>query len=294
VASRGGTTNERTNDLSGYEGERMETQANGTTSGDRIFYTILTLLFVGLAVWSISGESGHSFTNAEGATQWLPLGVGQTWQTIGLLVAAGLTLALYSFLYKDNPFFKAAEHIYVGVGLGYSLVIAWFQYIKAELYYPLVKYWVRDGVQGSPDYLLIVPMILGAFLLARFVRQLQWMSRWSFAFIIGFGSGVAIPNIIHANVLQQVRSSAVAIQFGDWVLAADAICALLGVISVLVYFYFSVEHKGAVGVVSKIGIWFLMISFGASFGYTVMGRMALFVGRVQWLIGDWLQIPIGG
>ncbi|RME71182.1 MAG: hypothetical protein D6776_10610 [Planctomycetota bacterium] len=273
----------------------MDTQAQGdttTTRGDRIFYVVLTLLFVGLSAWSLSGETGHRFTAPDGTVSWLPVGRGPAWETLGVLVAAGLTLALYSFLYKDNPFFKAAEHIYVGVGLGYSLVIAWFQYIKAELYFPLVKYWVRDGVQGQPDYLLIVPLVLGLFLLARFIRPLQWLSRWSFAFIIGFGSGVAIPNIIHANVLQQMQSSMAAIEFGNVWLAANALCALLGVVSVLVYFYFSVEHKGAIGVVSKIGIWFLMISFGASFGYTVMGRMALFVGRVQWLIEEWLRIPL--
>ena len=58
----------------------------------------------------------------------------------------------------------------------------------------------------------------------------------------------------------------------------------------LFYFFFSVEHKGVSGGISKVGIWFLMVSFGASFGYTVMGRVSLLIGRVQFLIYDWLQL----
>ena len=65
---------------------------------------------------------------------------------------------------------------------------------------------------------------------------------------------------------------------------------LVGVVTVLIYFFFSVEHTGAVGAASKVGIWFLMISFGASFGYTIMARLSLLIGRVQFLLGDWLHV----
>jgi len=65
---------------------------------------------------------------------------------------------------------------------------------------------------------------------------------------------------------------------------------LISIYSFLIYFFFSVEHKGPVGVISRIGIWFLMVSFGASFGYTVMGRMSLLIGRVMFLMRDWLGI----
>jgi hypothetical protein len=42
------------------------------------------------------------------------------------------------------------------------------------------------------------------------------------------------------------------------------------------------------GVGAKIGIWFIMISFGAHFGYTVMGRVSLLIGRVYFLYDDWV------
>jgi len=59
---------------------------------------------------------------------------------------------------------------------------------------------------------------------------------------------------------------------------------------VLIYFFFSKEHKGALGGVAKLGIWFLMVAFGASFGYTVMGRVSLLIGRMTFMLRDWLHV----
>ena len=68
-----------------------------------------------------------------------------------------------------------------------------------------------------------------------------------------------------------------------------AILMLIGVISTLTYFFFSVEHRGVVGGVSKVGILFLMIGFGSAFGNTVMGRVSLLIQRVEFLLQDWLH-----
>jgi len=69
----------------------------------------------------------------------------------------------------------------------------------------------------------------------------------------------------------------------------NACLLTVATLSAMVYFFFSVEHKGFVGKTAKVGIWFLMITFGASFGYTVMGRIALLAARLEFLFGDWLH-----
>jgi len=66
----------------------------------------------------------------------------------------------------------------------------------------------------------------------------------------------------------------------------SALLLLLGVTSILAYFYFSAEHRGLLGKVSQVGMLFLMVGFGASFGYTVMGRVSLLIGRFQFLLQD--------
>jgi hypothetical protein len=125
-------------------------------------------------------------------------------------------------------------------------------------------------------------------MLLRFSNKLSWLSRWSFAFVVGLGAGITIPNFIHAFILKQLTfGSLIAGSLPD---SINNFLILLGVVSVLIYFFFSLEHKGVLGGVSKIGVWFLMIAFGASFGFTVMARMSLLIGRIQFLIRDWLGI----
>ena len=50
----------------------------------------------------------------------------------------------------------------------------------------------------------------------------------------------------------------------------------------------SQRHTGAFGKASRAGIWVLMVAFGASFGYTVMARVSLLIGRLEYL-GEWIQ-----
>ena len=201
---------------------------------------------------------------------------------IGAWVATGLSLFMYSFLYKDNPFFKLGEHIYVGVSVGYGLVITYYEVMVKKLYVPMVQ-------QG--DWWLILPTLLGLLVLARFIPTIAWLSRISFAFIVGIGSGIAIPRVISSLILQQVQGTLKPLlTVGDggvaWFTFAglNTLLILVGVVSVLFYFFFSIEHTGVVHRIARVGIYFLMVSFGAAFGYTVMARMSLLIGRFDELI----------
>jgi hypothetical protein len=202
------------------------------------------------------------------------------WSGLGIMVGAGLTLAMYSFLYKDNPVFKFAEHLYIGVSVGYFIILAIYDTLMPNLFNPLFS--------KDPKLILIIPFALGILMFSRFTPKYAWLSRWSIAFIVGYGSGVAVPNIIKANILVQAQSSMVTVTDG-WSTTC-AIIALVGVVTVLLYFFFSLEHKGTVGRISRIGVLFLMISFGASFAYTVMARISLLIGRVNFLLKDWLHV----
>jgi hypothetical protein len=55
------------------------------------------------------------------------------------------------------------------------------------------------------------------------------------------------------------------------------------------------DHRGWYGRVARVGVWYLMITFGASFAFTVMGRIALLASRLEFLFDDWLWLidPLG-
>ena len=209
------------------------------------------------------------------------------WDSFGVIVAAGLTLFLYSFLYKDNPLFKFAEHVYVGAATAYVLGQIWFQVLFGDIIRPV--FFAEDDNAGGTLH-LVIPTILGLLMLTRFSRRYGWLSRISFAFFVGLGAGFTIPRYISSFILAQVEPS---IQPLSWSAEGlDLLIILVGVVTVLVYFFFSVEHKGVVGGASKVGIWFLMIAFGASFGYTIMARMSLLIGRVTFLLQKWLGVVV--
>ncbi len=222
--------------------------------------------------------------------------------TIGIWIAAGLTLCMFSFIYKDNPLFRFGEYLYLGISAGYGSTIYWYSYIKPKLIYPLIptldpKYGTPEGTLFNPW--VIIPAILGAFILMRLVPGKGWVSRITFAFLIGGGTGIGLPLVVSNLFLPQFSATVQAIPWrvtgiDEAVLLLNSLVLFFGALTVLVYFFFSVEHRGFVGGFSRVGIYFLMISFGASFGYTIMARVSLLIGRIQFLMFDWIGKEIVG
>jgi hypothetical protein len=201
-------------------------------------------------------------------------------------IASILSLAILSFLYKENPFFRAAEHIFLGVANGYLVTFYWHRILMPILFRPLFQ-------QG--DLLLIIPFTIGILYLTRFIPKMSWLVRIPIAIYMGYWTGVLIPATIQAQIIKQVQGTVLTSanfqswNAGTWGIVWSVI-VFIGVLCTLSYFYFSREHKGVIGVTSRIGIVFVMIGFGAAFGYTVMARISLLIGKLQFLLGDWLGI----
>lgn len=206
----------------------------------------------------------------------------------GVWITALLTLAIFSFLWRENPVFRFAEHLLVGVSAGYYVV----QYVYSGVWKKLIVPVRQDFHANWP---ILFGGVLGLLMLARLFRRLSWAARYPIAFYVAAGAGYFIPSILRSNVLMQMGGTltapAAAAAAGASPLAVlSAFILVAGVISTLIYFYFSIEHTGPVGAASRIGIFFLMLGFGASFGYTVMGRITLLIGRFQFLFHDWLGL----
>jgi hypothetical protein len=203
-------------------------------------------------------------------------------QLIGTWIAAFLTLCIFSFLYKDNPFFRFAESLFAGVSLGYYIGMVAVNTLVPNLFRPLFGDFSTNGH-------LLIPLLLGLNLYTRFVPRIAWMARISLAVYIAYYAGISMVQKLQGEVVPQVGSTILK-PWGGALTPIDNLILIVGVLSVLIYFYFSIEHRGAVGVVSRAGVWFLMVGFGAAFGYTVMGRVSLLIGRMNFLFIDLVQI----
>lgn len=336
-------------------------------------------------------------------------------EILGFWLSIFLTFCILSFLYKDNPFYKMAEHLFIGVSIGYVVVQQYHDVLEPKMVDRVggVTFWMILNVilalaavgaaltalkrkttaatvvavilsagfiasivpfvsRGEASELLsrtshvlwwigLVPLALFAMMLIKSVSpRWSWMGRYPLAFVVALYAALEVNGLVQADLGAQMKLSMqdVSVQKVDvnsappealmtlpgvsapvaraivahrddtpftsldqiealpelspkqrellegargHLVGLDARAAtekgehdlfgifsrlflLLGLLSSLIYFYFSIEQKGPVGKVSRFGVWVLMIGFGASFGYTVQGRLALAIGRAIYVL----------
>lgn len=208
---------------------------------------------------------------------------------VGVWIAALLTLGIFSFLYKDNPVYKFCESLFVGTSAGYWAVSFFWDNIHKKLYEQAIV-----ASSEEAQYHLLIGGILGFLMLLQLVPKIGWISRWPLAAIVGATAGLYMITYFVTKAMKQIaatvdipRSAEGLIIWGDMI---GFLIIAVGTLTGLVYFFFSKEHKGIFGATARVGVWFLMITFGASFGYTVMSRMSLLIGRMDFLFRDWLGL----
>jgi hypothetical protein len=192
-----------------------------------------------------------------------------TWLSIAL------TLCILSFLYRDNPLYKLAEHVFVGISAGYYIALAWQETIRPNL--------VDELARGNGWRL--AALLLSILMFTRFSGKISWLSRWPLAFVVGMYAGINVGAYGRGDLIIQLEATMLDFLHGGWTGISNFLL-VAGLTTSLLYFYFSKEHTGVLKGVSRVGIAFLMISFGASFGYTVMSRISLAIGRVRFLMED--------
>lgn len=242
---------------------------------------------------------------------------------LGAWIAVFLTFGIFSYLYKDNPFYKTAEHLFVGISAGYWASIFFWTQIQPNLFgrlWPSSEFsaeslWYKiynglsflstsvfppGGIDKGHDMHLsyLIPFALGIMMLLSLIPKLNWFARWGIAYTVGMAAGLRAYGYLNSNVLGQIKGTAASFTDPNMpffsltsVSTFNSLVILVGTITGLLYFYFSKEHKGVLGKASKVGIYFLMISFGASFGFAVMGRISLLIGRfvdlIKYSAGDY-------
>lgn len=205
------------------------------------------------------------------------------------VLGAVCTLAIVTYVYKENVLFRIAEHVMIGVAMGYSICATYFNVGHVDFVKP---------VFFEGELVPLIPAALGIMMCFRVFPKVSWLSRFPLAMLVGIGMGQSLPRALQANVFFQVYGAA-RVDFAGYLsqVSTEGYLAFLGGVILiagtlcsLTYFYFSMEHRGFVGGVAKIGIVLLMIGFGASFGYTVQARISLFAARVLFILRDWMGV----
>jgi len=201
---------------------------------------------------------------------------------VTIWVAAVGTLAIYSILYKENPVYRMAEHVFIGAATAYGVFVTWTQILKPQWWDKITHgewYWMFALIAGSMFYFI-------------YSKKHVWISRIIFGTLLGLIAGAAFKGFAGINIDRIYASfkplHGAGMTPGD---VANNGVFIVVLLAVMAYFFFSFEHRSRLtSAPSKLGRWFLMFAFGAMFGSTVMARMSLLIGRVYFLLHDWLGI----
>jgi hypothetical protein len=202
---------------------------------------------------------------------------------LAIWTAAFFTLGIYTFLYRENPWFRLSTSVYLGLATGFT--------ITQNLLY-LRNQW--EGVWSSTAFMMTAfafALLIGLLWYFRFTRQYFYLYRIPLAILVGTGIGQAMQTIIFAQFLTQIQGQIMTPLFvaGNALQSFSNILIAIMVPCVLLYFWFTgigAKREGAaMKTIDTIARYTIMAGFGSAFGYTVLTRYSLFIGRCQFLLG---------
>jgi len=154
---------------------------------------------------------------------------------LGTWIAALLTIFALSFLYKDNPLFRFTESLFAGVSLGYYIGTTLNQTFVPNLIMPLTH-------DFANNWDLLVPGLLGVLLYMRYLPKGGWIARYALAIFVAYYIGLDFTRRLHGEVLPQLARLIVPLSKFDSHTILYSLVFAVGVLSVLVYFFFSKEQ----------------------------------------------------
>ncbi|GAB4481833.1 MAG: hypothetical protein OHK0031_04040 [Anaerolineales bacterium] len=196
------------------------------------------------------------------------------------------TLLVFSYLIGDNPLFRVAVHIFVGLSAGYVAVVLWQQVIVNKLIAPMMS----GGWQERA--LLLIPLLMSGLLLGKISPRYQAWGRPVVAYLLGVGAAVAIGGALLGTLLPQAQASIALFDLSAGNKRPlteslfEAVFILLGTISTLAYFQFTVLNKNGKrpAIFSVLGQIFIAITFGVLFAGALTASLSALIDRAAALV----------
>jgi len=206
------------------------------------------------------------------------------------LVSFVLTLMILSYLIGDNPFFRVAVYIFIGVSAGYAAAVAWYQVLQPRLFQPLITGSLVDRA------LTVLPLLLGFLLLMKISPRTARLGNPSMGFLVGVGAAVAVGGAVAGTLFPQVQASIDTfnppVAGSSWVeVIFFGSLILIGTVTTLVYFQFGAKatptgpkRSKLVGALSWIGQIYIAITFGVLFAGAFTAAMTALIERWSFIL----------
>lgn len=210
-------------------------------------------------------------------------------ELISALAGLILTLMVFSYLIGDNPLFRIAVYLFIGVASGYAAVVVWHYVLIPKLFQPLATL--------SP--LAFVPFLFGISLLAKLWPRISWIGSFAMAVLVGVGAAAAVGGALLGTLLPQAKAAIDGFDIltaGSGLEAAsrllEGIIMLGGTVFTLASFHFSAsrtadgtpQRNGIIERIAWVGRIFIAITFGVLFAGVYMSALTAMIERLSFVI----------
>lgn len=191
---------------------------------------------------------------------------------IGFLIGLILTLFIYSYILGDNPLYRLAVHILVGVSAAYAAVV-----VTRQVILPVVVRLRQEPTNAANLWLVLVLILILLFAVKR------WTGNGTVAFLIAVGSAVALVGAVQGTLLPQITAAP-----GNTFFPGQGVVVAVLTICTLLTFQFTRRINQTEPrwqrTLSDLGRAVLMVTFGALFAAALNTSLLLLAERLNYLL----------
>jgi hypothetical protein len=210
-------------------------------------------------------------------------------ELISAFIGLILTLMVFSYLIGDNPLFRIAIYLFVGVSSGYAAAV-----IVHFVLLPRLNVWQTNDL--NQIILTAIPLLLSISLFFKISPRTSWIGNFAMAVLVGVGAAAALGGAVSGTLLPQAQASMDAFSpaaAGNLMLRLlQGTVMLLGTVFTLASFHFSatrapdgtVKRNSIFEIVAGVGRIFIAITLGALFAGVYMAALTAMIERLSSII----------
>ena len=216
---------------------------------------------------------------------------------VGTVIGLGLTLMVFSYLFGDNPAFRSAVHLFIGVSAGLASAVVLRNVILPQIILPLLNF--GDGLAWLWSLGLLV---FAALLLTKLSPRFRRLGNLPMAFIVGAGAAAAVGGAVLGTLFPQIEASAGLFDltsftgqtpFDGFLGFINRGIVVIGTLATLSYFHFGARsvpnapavRNQAVEASASVGQVFIAVTFGALFAGVFSAALVALIERIGTFFG---------
>ena len=206
-------------------------------------------------------------------------------EVISAVIGFFLTIMILSYLIGDNPLFRIAVYLFIGVASGYAAAVIVRDVLLAKF----------QGLPlDNPVSLLIglIPFFFAATLLAKLSPRISWLGNFAMAVLVGVGAATAIGGALTGTLIPQAGAAMDALNLSSFYALSEGVVMLTGTVVTLAYFQFgatrsadgTVKRNAIFETLAWLGRIFIAVTLGVLFAGVYMAALTAMIERLSSII----------